>query len=46
MEKYNWKPGDIDDMEVFKVVDLEFGDWREKQAVETIDTIDNILGFE
>lgn len=46
MEKYKWKPQDIDGMEIKKVVDLEFGNWKNKKAVEKIECIDSIPGFE
>lgn len=45
MEKYNWTPEQIDKLEVEKIIELEFGNWREKIKEEQLDTVDSIKGF-
>lgn len=44
MEKYNWSPEQIHEMEASTLIELEFGEWKEKQP-EPLATIDTILGF-
>lgn len=46
MEKYNWTPEQIDNLEVTKIVDLEFGSWKKEiKEKEQLDSIDGIEGF-
>lgn len=46
MEKYNWTPEQIDNLEITKIVDLEFGSWKkEVKEKEPLEYIDEIEGF-